>query len=127
MASALDLARQLLALADRDLKVFRKLADDPEIEDASVGFLAQQVLEKCLKSALARHALAFRRTHDLGELVDGLSDAGKALPPYADRLDELNPYAVEFRYGLVNPRGLDRTWIKSVVEAVRAWAAEQLH
>ena len=108
------------------MKVFRKLADDPEIEDASVGFLAQQVLEKCLKAALARHALPFRRTHDLGELVDSLTDAGKPLPPYADRLDELNPYAVEFRYDLVNPRGLDRTWVRSVVEAVRAWTAEQL-
>jgi len=41
MADALDLARVFLALAGRDLKVFRKLVLDRVIEDASVGFVAQ--------------------------------------------------------------------------------------
>lgn len=126
MASAVDLARQFLALADRDLKVFHKLVEDPDIDDASVGFVAQQALEKCIKAALARHGLPFRRTHDLVELLDTLADAGQVLPPFADALDELNPYAVEFRYGLVDPKGLDRARVRQMVEAVRTWAAAQL-
>jgi hypothetical protein len=38
-----------------------------------------------------------------------LEDSGLPAPPYADRLDELNPYAVEMRYGLIEPTGLDRS------------------
>ena len=54
-------------------------------------------MEKSLKAVLTTHGIAFRRTHDLGALLDLLADAGKPLPPHADNLDELNPYAVEFR------------------------------
>ena len=83
-------------------------------------------MEKSLKAVLTTHGIAFRRTHDLGELLDLLADAGKPLPPHADNLDELNPYAVEFRYGLVDPLGLDRTRTAQWVEAVRRWAGEQI-
>lgn len=41
----------------------------------------------------------------------------RRLTPIA--LDELNPYAVEMRYGLIEPSGLDRTatacWVKDVI------------
>ena len=40
-----DLARRFLALADRDIRAFRKLSDDPEIDDEVVGFHAQQAVE----------------------------------------------------------------------------------
>lgn len=51
-----DLARRFLALADRDIKAFQRLADSTEIDDAAVGFHAQQAVEKCLKAVLALHA-----------------------------------------------------------------------
>ena len=103
MTSRIDLARHFLALAERDLRAFQKLVDDPDVDEATVGFLAQQAVEKCLKAVLARHDRPFRRTHDLVELLDILADAGAPLPPHADTLDELTPYAVEFRYGFVEP------------------------
>jgi hypothetical protein len=99
MSRPIDLARHFLALADRDIRALRKWVDDPEIDEATVGFLAQQAIEKSLKATLALYNRAFRRTHDLVELLDILADAQASLPPHADSLDELNPYAVEFRYG----------------------------
>ena len=39
-------------------------------------------------------------------------------PPEADWLDELNPYAVEARYGTIDPEGLDRTRAVQAAEQV---------
>ena len=64
----------------------------------------------------------FAGPHDLAELMDLLKDAGKLPPPHADRLDELNPYAVEFWYVLVEPKGLDRAQVERMLMDVRAWA-----
>jgi hypothetical protein len=41
MSRPIDLARHLLALADRDIRAFRKLVDDAEIDEATVGFLVR--------------------------------------------------------------------------------------
>jgi hypothetical protein len=40
MSRPIDLARHLLALADRDIRAFLKLVDDPGIDEATVGFLS---------------------------------------------------------------------------------------
>lgn len=68
-----------------------------------------------------------RRSHDIAELLDRLEDAGLPAPPYADRVDELNPYAVEMRYGLIEPSGLDRSatarWIREVMD----WSKALIH
>jgi HEPN domain-containing protein len=121
-----DFARQLLTAAERDLRVWRKLVDDMDIHDAMLGFHAQQAVEKCLKAVLARARVAFRRTHDIAELMDALSDAGLSPPPHAQRLDELNPFAVEARYGMTTEQGLDRPVAGEWVEAVFAWACVTL-
>ena len=64
-------------------------------------------MEKALKAVLMHAGIAFRRAHDIAELPDLFVDAGGDLPPITERLDELNPYSVEARYGLVEPAGLD--------------------
>jgi HEPN domain-containing protein len=120
------LAEVLLALAKQDALAFRKLSDDADVHDALVGFHAQQAVEKALKAVLAHARVVFRRTHDIAELLDLLSDSALPLPPHADRLDELNPYAVEMRYGLVEPSGLDRTGTGAVLDHVLAWAMASL-
>lgn len=108
----------LLNLAEQDALAYRKLAGDPEIQDVLLGFHAQQAVEKALKAVLSDAGVAFRRTHDIAELLDLLADFGLPSPPHADRLDELNPFAVEMRYGLVGPGGLDRTGTGALLEAV---------
>ena len=110
-------------IAKRDEQAFRKLAADPSLHDSLAGFHAQQAVEKALKAVLAHAGIVFRRTHDIAELLDLLEDTGLGPPPHADILDELNPYAVEMRYGLIDPSGLDRPatahWIKEVIQ----WAS----
>lgn len=114
-------AHILLALAEQDALAYRKLAGDAEIKDPLVGFHAQQAVVKSLKAVLADKGVAFRRTHDIAELLDLLMDSSLPMPPYADRLDELNPFAVEMRYGLVEPDKLDRAAAQQMVNAVLEW------
>jgi hypothetical protein len=45
------------------------------------------------------------------------------MPPEADWIDELNPYAVEARYGAIGPGGLDRPYAVKVMQQVLDWAA----
>ncbi len=120
------LAETFLLAAGRDEQAFRKLADDPTLHDSLAGFHAQQAVEKALKAVLANAGVSFRRTHDIAELLDVIEDAGLAAPPHADDLDELNPYAVEMRYGLIEPDGLDRTVTACQVKDVIHWAGALL-
>lgn len=115
------IAETLLISAERDRQAFLKLSGDPALHDSLAGFHAQQAVEKALKAVLSQAEVAFRRTHDLAELLDLLADSGLPAPPHADLLDELNPYAVEMRYGLVEPAGLDRAVTSLWVEDLVAW------
>ncbi len=108
MKQPVDLARAYLKLADRDIKALDLLIRSEEIDDETIGFHAQQAAEKCLKAVLALHIIPFRKTHDLQELMDLMIDNGKSLPPNADKLEVLNPYAVLLRYDFVEFKGFDR-------------------
>lgn len=124
MKNHTDLARRFIELAQRDIKTFQKLVPDPEIDDAVVGFHAQQAVEKCLKAVLARHAVAVRKTHDLHALMDLLADHNLPVPPMRTEIIELNPFAVILRYELAETEPLDRSLAKTTLEAVRRWAEE---
>lgn len=117
-----SVARLLLESAQQDEKAVAALSPVRDIGDAIVGFHAQQAVEKALKAVLSSAGIAFRRTHDLAELLDLLADSGLSAPPEAETLDELNPYAVEARYGLVDLSGLDRQKIRETIALVLAWA-----
>jgi HEPN domain-containing protein len=121
-----SVARLLLASAERDAQAFRALVAIPEMNDAVIGLHAHQCIEKALKAALAHAGIAFRRTHDLAELLDLLHDNGRSVPQFSEHLDELNPYAVEARYGMVEPTALDRAAASRMVEATVAWSQRQL-
>jgi HEPN domain-containing protein len=66
MKQPIDLARQFISIARRDLEVFQLLVAAKHISDESVGFQAQQVIEKCLKAVLAFQQIEVRKSHDLG-------------------------------------------------------------
>ena len=117
-----DFAQQLLEAARRDLTAWRKLAPDVEIHDSTLGFHAQQAVEKSIKAVLAHAKVAFRRSHDIAELLDVLGDAGLAAPPHAMELDRLNPFAIEARYGYPLAGPLDRDTVGGRIEAVVVWA-----
>ena len=115
----------LLASAEQDFAACRLLSGAAGIGDAVVGFHAQQSIEKALKAVLSARMIEFRRTHDLISLLDLLQDHKVAAPPASEWLDELNPYAVEARYGTIDPQGLDRPRVLLAVEQVLAWARQQ--
>jgi HEPN domain-containing protein len=118
-----SMAQLLLSAAAQDLEACALLCDSP-VGDAVVGFHAQQAVEKSIKAVLSFHRIEFRRTHDLAWLMDLLEDRVSIRPPDAEWLDELNPYAVEARYGSVDPEGLDRKKALQAAQAVWKWAME---
>lgn len=98
MTPPIDLARRLLALAERDITSFRALASHPEVDISATGFFAQQAVEKCLKAVAEYHGIVFRKTHDVDELVDLLLQHQVPMPFPADQFSILNPFAVILRY-----------------------------
>ena len=94
------------------------------VPDEVIGFHAQQAVEKLLKALLSHRRVAFRRTHDLTELLDLLAASGIAVPPQIAEVRRLGPYAAEFRYediplDAVEP--FDRHWAADCVERTRKW------
>lgn len=118
-----SVAHMLLDAAKQDSAACALLAVGAGIGDGVVGFHAQQAVEKSLKAVLSAHGVEFRRTHDLLTLLDLLQDNHLPAPPAADWVDELNPYAVEARYGTIEPTGLDRQFAVRIVQEIIDWAA----
>jgi len=101
----------------------RLLASNPEIDDESVGFHAQQAIEKRLKAVMAARGLPLKKEHDLGVLLEGLAAAGIETPPGADWIDELTVYARGLRYEeLLDAEPLDREVVVTLVGQVGEWA-----
>lgn len=120
-ASPTDEARELLAAAERDRLALEILADDPRAPIEIVLFLAQQSIEKAIKSVLAHRQVAYRRTHDL-VLLERLLGPGSALPVTHELLVRLAPYAVEFRYVGVSAPIVTLQEAVAAAAAAAAWA-----
>jgi HEPN domain-containing protein len=94
----LDHARLMLNLARNDLAVMEDLRASRRAVAAGFGFHAQQAVEKALKAWLSLIGIAYPRTHVLRELIACLEDSGEAgVRAYVD-LQDLSPFAVQFRY-----------------------------
>lgn len=121
-----DVAARFVRKARSDEIALDKLADDPDVPDDLIGFHAQQALEKLLKAALAHAQVAPPRTHDLGELLALLGDAGLSPPVSVRDARALVPWAVDFRYDDVLEDRLDRDASRGAVEKMRAWVDDLL-
>ena len=89
-------ATRLLRIARRDLKMPTRLLD-PEVEEASWGWAAQQCLETTLKAWLHTKCIQPPATHDIARLLLLLQQAGvdiTALLP----LRAFTTFAVQYRY-----------------------------
>lgn len=118
---------RMLRLAAMDVAACKVLDAAPEVSDTVIGFHAQQACEKCLKAVLAAAGIELMRTHDLLRLMELLAAQGHAVPASAEWIDELNPYAVEARYGMVAPGRLDRHRVLQTIDDVLAWAHQRTH
>ena len=89
-------ATRLLRIARRDLKMARRLLD-PDVEEPSWGWAAQQCLEKTLKAWLRSTGVKPPATHDIARLLLLLELAGidttDLLP-----LRAFTTFAVQCRY-----------------------------
>jgi HEPN domain-containing protein len=121
-----DLARVLLQGADDDIVLVRRIADEADIADAIVGFHAQQAVEKSIKAVLAAHEIEYGKTHDLNYLAGALETHGIDAPASVRDVDELNPWAVEFRYETDDEPSIDRRAALVLIEDIRRWAGESI-
>lgn len=108
-------ARLLVQKSAEDQYVLERLIGDVDAPDAVIGFHAQQAVEKLLKAVLTSRSIRYGRRHDLDHLVDLLEQHGIPMPPQAERLSRLTPYAVELCYDEVpleaeEREPLDREW-----------------
>lgn len=97
MTAELDHARQLLALATRDLRALKGMTDSEVFAYEIFGFQAQQAVEKALKSWIAACGGEYPFTHDLALLMEGLARLDCDVAPFAD-LADLGVFTVHFRY-----------------------------
>lgn len=122
MTPALEEALRLLRIAQGDRDAFLVLKDSPHIRLPVACFHAQQAVEKALKAVLTVKGIPFRRTHELSELAQWVSDCGISPPVSQDQLDALNPYAVVFRYDDTEIETLSRDEALDIVNGVLEWA-----
>jgi len=108
--SDLEHARQMLAMAENDLKALGGMTDADTFSHEIFGFHAQQGVEKTLKSWLSLAGIRYPRTHDLDELFALLFESSHDVPERFHGLSSLTDYAVQFRYELAEDLGepLDR-------------------
>jgi HEPN domain-containing protein len=124
----LEQARRFLAKAAEDEALLDAVLAKPEVSDSIFGFHAQQAAEKLLKALLSMHAVRFRKTHDLQELMTLLEAAGVALPSELARVDELTPFGVEWRYDYFTaPVSMDRAEARALVAKVRAFVEARVN
>jgi HEPN domain-containing protein len=90
-------ARDWFAKADTDLKSAQMLIGLSGPTE-TICFLAQQGAEKYLKGYLVWHGVAFRKVHDMLEILNGCRSVEEAFGQLEDDCQALNPYAVEVRY-----------------------------
>lgn len=71
------------------------------LSDSILGFHAQQAVEKLMKALLSQLNVPFEFTHNLGRIQATLTSAGESLPATPISLDDLNDFAVVYRYDLL--------------------------
>jgi hypothetical protein len=75
---------------------------------------------------LFKHALLVPRTHNIAQVLDVLHDAAIPAPPHADKLDVLNRYAVQARYGTLDAGPLDRQVVEVWLNDLLSWASQSV-
>lgn len=119
-----EYAQVLLDRADEDLHPCRVLTETIGVGDNTVGFHAQQAVEKALKVALVLAEVELPRTHDLDLLVEKVQAAGIQVPSELEELAWPTPWAATLRYD--EPLPLDRPAALTLAERACTWARDRL-
>jgi HEPN domain-containing protein len=100
-------------------------ADDrPEVLYEDLCFEAQQAAEKAIKAILVARQREFRRTHDIGQLLDLLVSDGLTVPDEIQDARRLTPYAVSGRYPQLGEYVDHEEWraVLEIARRVLQWA-----
>lgn len=117
-------AQALLEKAREELDAIELLVDHQHVAEWIIGFHAQQVAEKSLKSVLVHRGHQPPKTHDIFLLIQMLEDAHEPFPDWFHELDRLNPFAVLLRYDTLDLIAyFDRGTVIHLVVRVYDWAA----
>lgn len=112
----LDQPEVLLRKARQDELVLQKLLNDPEVDDDTLGFHAQQSAEKMLKAVLASRGVDYPKTHNLRVLIELLAKSGVHLPEPLSEITRLTQFGTTFRYDNFQPSSLGERvkWLESI-------------
>ncbi len=115
----------LLRKAEGDVRAAACLCKDSSISVWTIGFHAQQAVEKALKAVLIKHGIQYPFTHDIETLTDMMVKHGLRMPPEFSELSCLTLFGALFRYedegwGLTATITADR--MLNLAETTVAWA-----
>lgn len=88
--------------AKQDFTLVRQVMGNSNVAPEIMLFHIQQGVEKLIKALFCLHSVRFPKTHDLDELVEQAQEHGIELPSFMEKLTELSPYAVEWRYAILH-------------------------
>ncbi len=115
-------ASMLLGKAKGDFHAACCLAKNTESSPWTVGFHAQQTVEKALKSVLQLAGIGYPFSHDLEILLKIVEQANISEPPHSTNLPYLTPFASWQRYESNNeseepPLGIEKIleWSQSTL------------
>ena len=130
MNRSAEYAQLLLQKARDDAYVITRLSEDPESPGWTLGFHAQQSIEKAIKAVLSSRGAEIPHTHDLVWLLELLGESGLDLPSDAIYFPRLTPYGAALRYDeTAEPADseiLDRQELLSCVNRTLVWAEKHL-
>ena len=116
-----------LPKASQDESLLDAVLESGIVSDEIIGFHCQQAAEKMLKALLSDLSVEFRKTHDLGALMDILARSGEPLPGEFDSLDSLTPFSAVYRYDDYDARvPLDRQQTRVLLRSLRTWVESRL-
>lgn len=113
--------------AAQDEAILEKLLPDPTFDDETVGFHAQQAVEKLLKAWLCSLGVDYPKIHSLETLAALLEENDQSLPESLADLNYLTPFATVFRYDdLPLSADIDRNGLLQLVRDTRALVETKL-
>jgi HEPN domain-containing protein len=117
-----DRPEVLLRKGRQDELVLQKLLNDPEVDDDTLGFHAQQAAEKILKAVLASRGVDYPKTHNLRVLIELLAENGIQFPEGLSEINRLTQFGTTFRYDNFEPApaGERFKWLE-LIQSLRAF------
>jgi HEPN domain-containing protein len=117
-----------LRKAAQDEALLDEVIASENVSDEVIGFHCQQAAEKMLKALLSDLGTAFRKTHELGALMDTLARSGAPLPGELENRDVLPPFGAVYRYDDYDGgESLNRAETLTLLRALRAWVEDRLY